>query len=140
MTRSKFKYVDDPFCGHDMSLGFWKAAAKAFVVLKSRRTYAKFPTDLPVAVFAGGEDFCTVDDLGEVSYRRIQKELSSAKKTPPKIVIYPGARHEIMLETNSAEVHQDMLAFLTNCLRQRPVLAVVPTVAVLGAIPVKQAW
>lgn len=110
------KYVEDPFCGHDMSMGFWTSLIPAMISLKRARTYAAMPARLPVCVLAGEHDFCTIDDVGVASFTRIQQELASAGKTTPKVVVYPQARHELFLEKNREEVYQDALSFLLSCL------------------------
>mmetsp|Transcript_16400 Transcript_16400/g.57325 ORF Transcript_16400/g.57325 Transcript_16400/m.57325 type:complete len:145 (+) Transcript_16400:762-1196(+) len=110
---------EDPHCGHDLSMGFWSSAVPGILALKSPATYAKLSKDCPIGVFAGDRDFCTYDDFGAPSYRRVQEELASAGRAAPKVVVYPGARHEIMMETNAEEVHDDMLSFLLTCLEKR---------------------
>jgi len=110
------KYVEDDFAGHFLSMGFWKAAVPALLSLKQAQTYAAMPPSLPICVLAGEHDFCTIDDFGTPSYTRIQQELAGAGKETPKVVVYPKARHELLLEINAAEVRQDVLSFFLTCL------------------------
>lgn len=114
------KYVDDPLCGQDMSVGFWCSAVEAIAQLKTPGAHAKLQDDLPVYVMAGEQDWAGQDDFGVAAYTRIQQELAGAGKRTPKILVYPQARHELLLETNREEVISDVLAFLSACLKASP--------------------
>jgi len=109
------KYIEDPYCGHDISVGFWTSAVCAFRRIKTPEAHAATPPDLPVCILAGEHDFCLEDELGGKSYDRIRAEMASMGKATPKIVVYPGARHELLLEQNRAEVAEDALRFLQAC-------------------------
>lgn len=110
------KYINDPFCGHDMSMGFWSSFIPALLRIKTPQAHAKLPPQLPICILAGDHDFCTIDDVGVPSYDRIRAELANAGKATPKVVVYPKARHELLLELNREEVMDDTVRFLLQCL------------------------
>jgi len=116
------KYVEDDYCGHDLSVNFWRHAVAAIAQLGSSQpaVYKGLPAGLPMLIIAGEQDHCAYDDFGNASYRRIQQECGSAGKLPPKVIVYPGARHELLLETNHEEVMDDVTTFLRSCLNKPP--------------------
>mmetsp|Transcript_156427 Transcript_156427/g.501871 ORF Transcript_156427/g.501871 Transcript_156427/m.501871 type:complete len:142 (-) Transcript_156427:21-446(-) len=116
MAKTVKKYVDDPFCGHDCSVGFWTSAVASLLSLKKPETYAQMPCHLPVCLIAGSQDFCSIDDSGVPSHVHVQQELAEAGKAAPKVIVYTGARHELLLELNSEEVIEDLKSFFVTCL------------------------
>ncbi len=63
---------------------------------------------LPVALFAGDMD--PVGDYGR-GVQTVYRMLQDAGVEDVSIRLYPGARHEILNETNRAEVYADILAW-----------------------------
>merc|ERR1712176_573062 len=70
---------------------------------------------LPMCILAGEHDFAKFDEFGVPSHERIRAEMASWGKATPKVIVYPGARHELMKELNRAEVMEDMVRFLCAC-------------------------
>ena len=105
------KYIDDPWCGFMFTNGMTYEFIKGMVNLFDPANEARIPKNLPVFVISGEMDPVGANDgvmalvnrykdelgLGDVSYR-----------------IYPGARHEILNETNRDEVHSDILTWLND--------------------------
>ena len=63
---------------------------------------------LPVALFAGDAD--PVGDYGR-GVESVYRALKDAGVKDVFLKLYPGARHEILNETNRAEVYADILAW-----------------------------
>ena len=63
---------------------------------------------LPVALFAGDAD--PVGDYGR-GVESVCRALKDAGVKDVFLKLYPGARHEILNETNRAEVYADILAW-----------------------------
>jgi len=102
------KYIADPFCG----IRFTPESQASFVTLRERRldaeALAKVKPGLPVYIFVGDADPINA---------RLERltPLVDAYKTAGLNVtlkVYPGGRHEMLNETNRAEVVRDLKAWL----------------------------
>lgn len=102
------RYIADPFCG----IQFTEASMASFAALRSRElsdeALAGVERGLPVYVFGGDEDPINrrLEGLKPLidCYRRVGLDVT--------LKIYPGGRHEMLNETNRAEVVADLLAWL----------------------------
>ena len=102
------RYIADPFCG----IQFTEASMASFMALRSRElsdeALAGVRRGLPVYLFVGDEDPINrrLEGLKPLidCYRRVGLEVT--------LKIYPGGRHEMLNETNRAEVVADLLAWL----------------------------
>lgn len=102
-------YVADERCGFPFSAGLAVDWLHAVRKINDPRSVARIPADLPVHVAAGEEDPCNqrmtlIYELLE-DFRYAGVEDLSWKG-------YPGARHEILNETNRDEVHRDLTDWL----------------------------
>jgi alpha-beta hydrolase superfamily lysophospholipase len=109
------KYVDDPLCGFLCSSGFYRDLAKALRLIHRKDKMAKVQQQLPLYVFSGSAD--PVGEMGASPtalvnvYRRLgSKDL--------EFVLYPGARHETLNETNREEVMGNVLAWIQKHLNE----------------------
>ena len=75
---------------------------------------ARMPKDLPLLFLAGTAD--PVGDRGKGVLRAIQS-LKAAGVQNIRCKLYPGARHELLVETNRQEVFADIAAWLNDQLR-----------------------
>jgi alpha-beta hydrolase superfamily lysophospholipase len=82
---------------------------KGMVNLFNPANEARIPKDLPVYVISGEMDPIGANNGVLALVNRYQDELGLADVG---YRIYPGARHEILNETNRDEVHADMVAWL----------------------------
>ena len=104
------RYIADPFCG----IRFTEASMASFVALRSRELTAEalagVKRGLPLYVFVGDEDPINrrLEGLKPLidSYRGAGLDVT--------LKIYPGGRHEMLNETNRAEVVADLLAWLES--------------------------
>ncbi|WP_052465932.1 alpha/beta hydrolase [Mobilicoccus massiliensis] len=102
-------YVADPRCGFVCSHRFFVDLLTGLGIVGERRRAAGIRPDLPVYVIAGDQD--PVGDFGRVvsdvatAYRRVGVRDVTTR-------LYPGARHEILAETNREEVVADLLHWL----------------------------
>jgi alpha-beta hydrolase superfamily lysophospholipase len=94
-------YVADPLCG----FGIDTVSAKTMFVAARRLAdpgqVAKLRTGLPVYIAVGESDPV---NGGLTLLHPLAERLKDAGLTDVTVVTYPGARHEILNETNSAEV------------------------------------
>lgn len=113
------KYVDDPLCGQQSSNGFYKALVPMVRALNSPGAAPR--PGVPVLVIAGESDTCSFDDFGTPSHSHIQALFRTAsRRAPPKVILYPNARHEVLNETNRDEVTRDVLQFCETCITAGP--------------------
>lgn len=68
----------------------------------------KIRTGLPVWLFSGEAD--PVGDYGK-GVRTVYERLKAAQLADLELKLYPGGRHEMLNETNRAEVYADLLAW-----------------------------
>jgi alpha-beta hydrolase superfamily lysophospholipase len=111
------KYIADPFCG----IRFKPESSASFAALRERRAgadeLAKVKKGLPVYIFVGDAD--PIND----GLKRLTPLVDSYKAAGLEVTlkVYPGGRHEMLNETNRAEVVADLQGWLDQ------------TVATLGA-------
>ena len=102
------KYVADPFCG----IRFTPASAASFTALRERRAtpeeLAKVKPGLPIYVFVGDAD--PINARLERLTPLVDAYRAAGLKVDLKV--YPGGRHEMLNETNRAEVVADLQAWL----------------------------
>lgn len=103
-------YMADPACGFICSTAFYRDLARGSRRAASRAVYDAVPADLPILVVSGGED--PVGGSG----RAVAEVATAYRRAGVRDVtdrLYPGARHELLHETNRAEVMADLLTWLT---------------------------
>jgi alpha-beta hydrolase superfamily lysophospholipase len=102
------KYVADPFCG----IRFTDASRDSFMALRERRldpqALAKVRKGLPVYIFVGDND--PVND----ELKRLTPLVAAYRGAGLDVTlkVYEGGRHEMLNETNRAEVVADLAAWL----------------------------
>jgi alpha-beta hydrolase superfamily lysophospholipase len=104
------KYIADPLCGFVCSFGFYRdllAALRSLYGVAS--PFAGLPKALPVYALAGAED-----PLGGARgfVPLLADKLKAAGLDSVETRLYPGARHEILNETNRDEVAKDVKDWL----------------------------
>jgi alpha-beta hydrolase superfamily lysophospholipase len=101
-------YIADPLCGFPCSVHSWHSLLRALFVISDPANQARIPRTLPVLLVAGAQD--PVGDFG-AGVRRLVDAYRRVGLKDLTMKLYPGARHEILNETNRDEVEADMLAF-----------------------------
>jgi alpha-beta hydrolase superfamily lysophospholipase len=105
-------YIADPFCG----IRFTTDSQASFVALRERRldadTLAKIRKGLPVYIFVGDADPINA------KLARLTPLVDAYKDAGLAVTlkVYPGGRHEMLNETNRAEVVADLKAWLDRTL------------------------
>ena len=108
------KYIADPFCG----IRFAPDSAASFAALRERRAtpeeLAKVRKGLPVYIFVGDEDPINA------RLERLTPLVDAYKAAGLAVTlkVYPGGRHEMLNETNRAEVVADLRAWLDRTVSQ----------------------
>ena len=77
--------------------------------LCDKKLLARVPRDLPLLFLAGEDD--PVGDKGR-GVRKAAQSLREAGVRQIEVKLYPGARHELLVELNRREVFEDIRAFI----------------------------
>ena len=103
-------YIADPYCGeqHPMTYGFLAGLLELGVEVMEPSGIARIPASLPVMLMTGSED--PASNKGE-GVRELERRMRSAGLDVDAIW-YPGARHEILNETNRDQVQADLVAWI----------------------------
>ena len=103
------EFVRDPLCGNLSSSGFYRDMLEMLFRIHKPQALARIPKDLPIYVFSGNMD--PVGEMG-TSPTRLVEALKLQNVEDLEFVLYPGARHETLNETNREEVIGDLIAWI----------------------------
>jgi alpha-beta hydrolase superfamily lysophospholipase len=107
-------YVSDPLCGFVCSFGFYRDLLAGLRSLYGKASpFAGAPRGLPVYILSGAED-PVGGARGFVPL--LAGKLKAAGLESVETRLYPGARHEILNETNKDEVLKDVKEWLESSL------------------------
>ncbi|OUZ12814.1 alpha/beta hydrolase [Aeromicrobium sp. PE09-221] len=104
-------YVADPLCGFDLPETTVPALFAGGSHLADPEVLGHIRPDLPLLIASGSDDpLAGGGDLIELIGSRYRE----AGLQDVTVILYPGARHEILNETNRDEVTRDILAWLDD--------------------------
>jgi alpha-beta hydrolase superfamily lysophospholipase len=103
------KYVNDPFCGMLCSSGFYRDLTRLLNKIHRSKAMARIEKQLPVYVFSGSAD--PVGGMGTITTALVNEYRKLGIKDL-EFVLYPGARHETLNETNREEVMDNLLSWI----------------------------
>ncbi len=106
----------DEFCGHIPTAELFGEMLRGIKYIQDKRNLERMDKDLPV-LFVSGEK-CAVGDMGKGA-GAARRAFLGAGCTDVTLRLYPGARHEVLNETNRKEVYADVLAWLEERLSKR---------------------
>ena len=109
--REVDKYITDPFCGYAPTVSMFRDMMGGIKFIADPANIAKMNKRTPVLFIAGGDD--PVGEHGE-GVKRAVKAFEDAGVQDITLKLYPGARHEILLETNRDEVFADVLNWINE--------------------------
>jgi alpha-beta hydrolase superfamily lysophospholipase len=102
-------FAADPLCGFNCSSGFYRDLIRGLRDIHRQEAMARIPKSLPLYLFSGDAD--PVGDLGK-GPAALAKAYRSLGIRDLEFVLYPGARHELLNETNREEVTANILRWL----------------------------
>jgi len=105
------KYVTDSLCGFLCSSGFYRDLTRILNDIHRPETIAKININLPVYVFSGNDD--PVGMMGASTTALVNAYRNLGVKDL-EFVLYPGARHETLNETNREEVMDNLLSWINK--------------------------
>lgn len=102
-------YIADPLCGFSRKPTSAGSFARVGARLKDPAEIAKIRKDLPIYIFVGDKDPVN-QDLALL--KPLVDRYRNAGLTDLEVKVYAGGRHEMLNETNRAEVVADLTAWL----------------------------
>lgn len=103
------RYQEDPACGFAPSYGLFAAIVEAAFRANDKRTLAATPRELSIYLLSGARDPVGGYGRGVMRVYRAYRRYGVADLN---VRVYPGARHEVLNETNRAEVLRDITRWL----------------------------
>lgn len=105
------KYNNDPMCGFVCSASFYRSFMKGIKPLYKKESYSNIDTTKPLLIISGDAD--AVGEYGK-GVKKLINFYTNTVKLSVTSHLYPGARHEIMLESNKQEVYDDIYNWLQS--------------------------
>ena len=102
-------YLRNPLCGFVFTLNGFLAMFQLISRIYQPDNLARIPKELPVLFASGDAD--PVGDYGK-GVRAACESLEKAGMKHLTLKLYPGARHEVLNETNREEVYADLLDWM----------------------------
>lgn len=103
------KYIGDPYCGALFPASFYRGFFQTLAYIEDPKNFPKIEKDLPIYLLAGDQD--PVGDQGR-GVKNLYRRYRDLGLKDLEIKLYPGARHEILLEENREEVMEDIFKWL----------------------------
>mgnify|MGYP002700494835 FL=1 len=103
------KYIADPLCGFLCTNQLWADLLAAMKDVSDIKTLQKIPNTLPILAFSGELDPLSYNKRKTHGIEKLSSHLRSSGQHYVTHKLYPGARHEILNETNRHEVIDDVL-------------------------------
>ena len=104
-------YEKDPLCNFHFTVRAYSDLLFLISYVSDKSWVEKLDRSLPILVCSGRDD--PVGNYGR-GPREVFETLDAADFWDVELNIYSGARHEILNETNRAEVYEDILEWLNN--------------------------
>ena len=101
----------DPLCRFVPTGGLFRDMMGGLQRIADSKGLAKMDPETPVGIFSGGDD--PVGGRGK-GVRTVEGFFRRSGCRDLTVKLYPGARHELLNETNREEVFADLLAWLEN--------------------------
>lgn len=105
------RYLAEARCSFRFTLNGYYSLFTGLARLCDKKLLARVPKDLPLLFVAGDDD--PVGDKGR-GVRKAAQSLRDAGVRSVEVKLYPGARHELLVELNRQEVFEDIGAFIEN--------------------------
>ena len=105
------KYVNDPLCGFLCTNGFFYDMLCGIEIANSRKLSSSLPKDLPILVISGDND--PVGNMGK-DIKKVYSQYKSAGIKDVSMILVPGARHELLNETNKTETYKTLSTWLES--------------------------
>ncbi|WP_299438677.1 alpha/beta hydrolase [uncultured Aquimarina sp.] len=104
-------FNNDPYRIEDFSTNVFIDLIKGSKKINEKSAFKATPKNLPIYIFSGDKD--PVGDMGKGT-QKVAKQYKKAGIMDLTLKIYKDGRHEMLNETNKAEVEQDVISWLNE--------------------------
>ena len=104
------KYVADPLCGFDFTTSAYRELIWLQKTISQESWLERVPKPLPILLISGDKD--PLGDCGK-GIIKLKQRLERTGHTV-RMILYPGARHALITETNKDEIYADIKDFLES--------------------------
>jgi len=108
-------YIKDELCGFTFTVNGFKTLFQLLNRLNKTENLNKMPKDLPVHFISGDMD--PVGDYGE-GVKKAYEDFRTAGMNRVSMKLYPGARHELLNETNKQQVYGDRYPWIMERVKE----------------------
>ena len=112
-TAAVDSYVADPGCGFTCSAGLYEEVSRLILFTLKRANIDRIPKRLSVLLVSGAED--PVGNCGDAA-KFLLRQYRRRGMENVRLILYPGARHALLDETNRDAVVRDILDFYQEAL------------------------
>lgn len=102
------RYISDPLCGGPFTTGLWRELTGGLLKVAADNGLNRIPAELPILITGGADD----PGGGDKGMGKLALHYAQTGHQRLKVKIYPGARHEMLNETNRDEATADWLAWI----------------------------
>jgi alpha-beta hydrolase superfamily lysophospholipase len=104
-------YVKDPRCGFIYSASFYHDLFRGLKTLHNHNPFAGYSQLIPILLISGDRD--PVSNMGK-GVHQLKSLLEKSGAESVDMNIYPGGRHEMLLEINRDKVMKDVFSWIQN--------------------------
>ncbi len=108
-TEMVDRYCQDPYCNFTFTASAYRDLFLLNRLSNTKEWFQRYPKQLPVYFFSGDQD--PVGSYGK-GVEKVVKQLRQAGVREVSLRLYHEGRHEMLNETNRAEVYQNLLDWL----------------------------
>lgn len=107
-------YNEDPLCRFEFTASGFRDLFTLIARLRKEEGFENIPKDLPILMLSGADD-----PVGEFT-KGVERAMDGLEKhgLHPILILYEGARHEILNETNRQEVYEDIMMWVDAVVSQ----------------------
>lgn len=105
------KYKNDELCGYCCSASFYESFFRGLKNVYDKENLDNVSIEKPIYIFSGAEDPVGKKSKGVIKLYEMYKKLGVEKLS---MKLYEKGRHEMLNETNKAEVYADVCAWLNK--------------------------
>ncbi|MEJ2445314.1 MAG: alpha/beta hydrolase [Exilibacterium sp.] len=105
-------YVNDPLCGQKACNQLWIDLVEGLLEIAEQKNLQRIPSTLPIFIFGGENDPVSAGNRLTL----LAEKLKQAGIKTVDLKVYPNGRHEMLNETNCAQVYEDLSTWITRYL------------------------
>lgn len=112
------RYDEDPLCSFQFTVSAYWDLFGLLLELAEKKGFKRIPKNLPILLVSGEDD--PVGNFGK-GVKRVYRDFVRSGVKDVQLTLYPGDRHEVLNETNRAQVYEDILNWIWgHCVQTGP--------------------